>query len=568
MPDKRGRLARILEQEYKSQGLVSGTASAVGKRLREIIDVRNLFFSGTGMGSVIGQKVFGKGYSATTSGKKLPEDKLTPVTSPSSAMSETLLMGIKQDTKITAKNSIVLPQLARDMNLVRQNIAKLVKLQGGTASQRADMFFKRAGEREAEYERRFGKMQAVSTTPTQINKPEGFGLQGAIAAILAAVGIMVAANWEKVKPYYEEFKIVLYKVLGALAALSLVKGALSMPRPVPVPAPGTPGKPGTPTPGAPGTPGAPAPGGPDKTGPKKPSQRRPGTKPGGLAIPKETKSEKLIEKLKKLLQSPKAKAKFMMLMAKRGFGWIATALFFSGPVGWVITAILTAMAFNDIMGIIDEAFKDDEATPDNTSKTPTNMNQQQSDMASLIYNRFREAGFSDVQAKAAVANAMAESSLNPEAHNTKGEDSVGLFQMNRKGGLGQGHSIENLKDPEYNIALAIDAAKKSKSFREATSINDAVSAFVKDVERPKDQAGAIAKRTQIAMDMDNKLGGALNGSSVALNDAAKGAQGNSSYIDNRTTNNVVQKPSTPTQATSTSSVYDKELIEGLIYKIL
>jgi hypothetical protein len=72
----------------------------------------------------------------------------------------------------------------------------------------------------------------------------------------------------------------------------------------------------------------------------------------------------------------------------------------------------------------------------------------QQSIANLIYTRFREAGFSDVQAKAAVANAYAESRLDPTAHNQKGEDSVGLFQLNRKGGEGKGYSVEELKDPE------------------------------------------------------------------------------------------------------------------------
>jgi len=41
-----GRLARILEQEYKTKGLVGGLASAGGKRLKEMFDIRNVLFSG------------------------------------------------------------------------------------------------------------------------------------------------------------------------------------------------------------------------------------------------------------------------------------------------------------------------------------------------------------------------------------------------------------------------------------------------------------------------------------------------------------------------------------------
>ena len=148
-------------------------------------------------------------------------------------------------------------------------------------------------------------------------------------------------------------------------------------------------------------------------------------------------------------------------------------------------------------------------------------------MADLIYTKFKAAGFSDVQAEAAVANAIAESSLNPNAHNTKGEDSVGLFQMNRKGGLGQGYSVEQLKDPNTNIDLAIAAAKKSRSFVAATSREDAVASFVNDVMRPKDKVGAIAKRTEIARNLGSEIdsssrtlasASSMSGEGVVFND--------------------------------------------------
>ena len=81
----------------------------------------------------------------------------------------------------------------------------------------------------------------------------------------------------------------------------------------------------------------------------------------------------------------------------------------------------------------------------------------QNNMADLIRKKFKEAGFNDAQAEAAVANAWAESRFDPNAHNQRGEDSVGLFQMNRKGGLGSGYSVEQLKDPAFNIDLAADS---------------------------------------------------------------------------------------------------------------
>ena len=106
---------------------------------------------------------------------------------------------LKIHSKLAAKNSVVLPSMARDMNVTRQNIVKLVKLQGGTATTKADMFFKRAGDREAGYESRFSKAGGVTTkTPTQVGeKPKEekesggiLGFLGTIASYLLKGGLL------------------------------------------------------------------------------------------------------------------------------------------------------------------------------------------------------------------------------------------------------------------------------------------------------------------------------------------------------------------------------------------
>lgn len=148
------RLAQILEQEYKTKGIVGGAVSALGKRTKEKIDIRNSLFSGSGLGSTIGTKIFGKGYSATR--------KTNSSTSPSSpsldGISNATLEDINTNTKIAAKNSLSLPMMARDMNLLKLNSFKMVKLLGGQANvNKTDMFFTNARKREEEYERQFGK---------------------------------------------------------------------------------------------------------------------------------------------------------------------------------------------------------------------------------------------------------------------------------------------------------------------------------------------------------------------------------------------------------------------------
>jgi hypothetical protein len=53
-------------------------------------------------------------------------------------------------------------------------------------------------------------------------------------------------------------------------------------------------------------------------------------------------------------------------------------------------------------------------------------------------------------------------------------------------------------DPDLNVALIIAEARRSRSFVSASTLRDAVEAFVKYVERPKDTAGEIDKRMNIA----------------------------------------------------------------------
>jgi lysozyme len=70
--------------------------------------------------------------------------------------------------KIIAKNFLSVPSMARDLNVAGQNIAKLVKMRGGTAATGADMHFLKSGELEKKLEVQKEKYspKPVKTTPT------------------------------------------------------------------------------------------------------------------------------------------------------------------------------------------------------------------------------------------------------------------------------------------------------------------------------------------------------------------------------------------------------------------
>lgn len=125
-------------------------------------------------------------------------------------------------------------------------------------------------------------------------------------------------------------------------------------------------------------------------------------------------------------------------------------------------------------------------------------------MASLIAQSFAAAGFGAIQQIAAIANAIAESGLNPAAENLNGERSFGLFQLNQNGGVGTGFPAAELKDPKRNIEIMLGEIGKPhqrshrQRFMAATSLLEAVEIFVHHFEKPQDKAGETTKRFRIA----------------------------------------------------------------------
>jgi hypothetical protein len=81
---------------------------------------------------------------------------------------------------------------------------------------------------------------------------------------------------------------------------------------------------------------------------------------------------------------------------------------------------------------------------------------------------------------------------------TSKEASFGLFQCNTRGGLGTGHSEAELLDPNKSIDIIIAETGKLASFRNATTLKDAVNSCVDNIERPADGAGEKAKHLGFA----------------------------------------------------------------------
>lgn len=229
-----GRLAEILKQEYKTKGFVPGLASATGKVALEKLDLRNLLFGGSGFGSVIGRKLFGKGYSASQNDASFVSQK--------SFESNNSLENIRDYSSLSAKNSMALPIIASQINIMQKNVARLVKIQGGSPSQRADAFFSSAKFRENAYEQSL--REGKTKTPTPLIAPQKKDSSLGLLSALALAGGAIAL-------FGEELGNVTRTVAGVVAALASfslalkgiaiaqgVKNVLTGPGGVPVPTPG------------------------------------------------------------------------------------------------------------------------------------------------------------------------------------------------------------------------------------------------------------------------------------------------------------------------------------------
>jgi len=494
----------VKEQRSQGEGVFSSLGKAAGQKTLERIDPRNYLFNRKGLATALFPGL--KGYQAKA-GKDTPELKSSSstLTSGQVELITNKLDELRLEQKQTSKNTLVLPLMARDFDIMKKNIIKLVKLNGGKPTSRAESFFMTQKQREEALEAKFGKKSPTKVDMKAQEKESilsklfgwlfsGFkgGLAGVLNGLLTTllkggllagllVGIGKYFNDPEFKKtvnetldkfmksvfgadYWENLKNGLLIVVGGFLAvktaliafevfmyrlLSRISGALGLPDVIP------------------DTP-------PDNKGGGK------GEKPKGGKAPKS----------KAPIPKTGGKLGFLSRLVTRGNVFTGLMLY-SPELG------------NGELPEFERKMQEENSTSPtktySTSTQPTPLSTDAESMAELIRSKFKAAGFNDVQAEAAVANAIAESGLNPFAHNTRGEDSVGLFQMNRKGGLGEGHSVENLKDPNYNIDLAIDAAKKSEAFLKSNTIDDAVAAFVRDVERPANKELEIEKRTQIAL---------------------------------------------------------------------
>jgi hypothetical protein len=203
-------LASVVKK-YRQQGQGRGGALASGASdiLRERIDPRRFLFKSDGVMSTLFPAL--KSFKAKGAGEK------GDLLSSGSAASTPVLNEILINSEITAKNTASLPMMGRDMNVMRQGILKLVKLQGGTQRDKADRFFMGARDREALYESQFGKKRGGPVGASPIKEELG-AKPTLLTNILKTIGII-----EIIKDL-----MPILKIIGgiALPAMSLLFGSI------------------------------------------------------------------------------------------------------------------------------------------------------------------------------------------------------------------------------------------------------------------------------------------------------------------------------------------------------
>lgn len=97
-------------------------------------------------------------------------------------------------------------------------------------------------------------------------------------------------------------------------------------------------------------------------------------------------------------------------------------------------------------------------------------------------------------------NAWQESGFDADAVGDSGW-SIGVFQCNRKAGLGRGHTVQQLQDPRYNTDVVLTQAARlgvRRRIAEGMTIADFARWFCINVERPADMAAKAEQRAAYA----------------------------------------------------------------------
>ena len=172
----------VKNQRKQGTGILGSLSAGARQSSLERMDPRNrLFKSGTLLNALFPNV---KGYKA---GDK-SSDNVKSSSTTLSSVNNVSELSVRLD--VIGKNTLVLPSMARDMYLVKQNIVKLVKLQGGTPQTKSGDWFSRQQARENAYEARYNK---TKTSPSKVEKKDEKSGGGFLGGVLIVIGGVASA---------------------------------------------------------------------------------------------------------------------------------------------------------------------------------------------------------------------------------------------------------------------------------------------------------------------------------------------------------------------------------------
>ena len=200
----------VSKQRDKGEGIGSSLATAFSERAKERLDPRNYLFKKKGLLTALLPGL--KGYQA--GGEKLKGEKSEGLGEGVDAIVDRL-GELKQQLRMIAKSSLVLPQMARDTSITKQNIKKLVRAQGDTPENNSEKaFFFNAAKRESIYE---NNMKAGKPTPSkkEEGKEDKSLFRKILEFIIGTVGVL-----------FKSLISIIPDLVGGLKKLSSVIGTI------------------------------------------------------------------------------------------------------------------------------------------------------------------------------------------------------------------------------------------------------------------------------------------------------------------------------------------------------
>jgi len=162
-----------------AKGAASGSMKDIGKRFGKENIVRSMFGGDDILSTIIRTKLGVKGKTGKTG--KAEQVGGAELSGDTNVM-----------LKVIAKNSMALPGMARDMNVLRQNIQKLVKIKGGKKATGADEFFDREKKREEDLEAE--RLKGGKSSPTVEKKEDEGGGSTLLAKLIEGFFIYLFAK--------------------------------------------------------------------------------------------------------------------------------------------------------------------------------------------------------------------------------------------------------------------------------------------------------------------------------------------------------------------------------------